>query len=472
MKRVLFLIIVVFFLLGNTIYIIKSTYTIPLSAYSITTADIDNDGDIDIITGHNFNNTTQWSGVSRVINDFGHFTLIDSTYFYGTQEGVKAVNLDNNLYPEIIAKHYGVSGQSQSISVIYNNDIENIKYFSLNNTAGIEETVTGLINSDDYLDIVVSSYYEKKWGILYNDCNGNLLEPEYYDVENPPTDIKCGKLNNDEKDDIVVGGGDVSIYLSSDLGLQLTTFDNGSWHLFIDDFDDDGDNDIIGIDGMYTWNYFSYIENMGNGNFVQHPDTTTHPGCLDFYVTDLDNDGLSEIVCVSNSLSGIYIYYNKGNFHLEEPIFIPIEYYGEDSRRIHCDDLDNNGYNDIILVRKHGSPLQSNLIILFNDGDGSFIENPITSISKTESKNNITISCYPNPFKQSTQIKYTLNNESNVQINIYNYSAQLIRTIDQGFKTEGDYHLNFDASGLKKGIYFYSIIINGERGDSKRMVVI
>jgi hypothetical protein len=77
----------------------------------------------------------------------------------------------------------------------------------------------------------------------------------------------------------------------------------------------------------------------------------------------------------------------------------------------------------------------------------------------------------PNPFKGSTQIWYKINAESNVQINVYNYTGQLIKSINEGIKTVGPHYIDFDASGLKNGIYFYSISINGKTTDSKKMTV-
>ena len=78
----------------------------------------------------------------------------------------------------------------------------------------------------------------------------------------------------------------------------------------------------------------------------------------------------------------------------------------------------------------------------------------------------------PNPFRESTQIWYKLENESSIQLNIFNYTGQLIRSIDEGNKTKGPHFFEFDASGLKSGIYFYSININGKTTDSKKMTII
>lgn len=78
----------------------------------------------------------------------------------------------------------------------------------------------------------------------------------------------------------------------------------------------------------------------------------------------------------------------------------------------------------------------------------------------------------PNPFKGNTQISYKLKIESNVELNIYSYSGQLIKTISEGLKSGGTHTTVIDASGLQSGIYFYSISINGHTTDSRKMTII
>jgi hypothetical protein len=77
----------------------------------------------------------------------------------------------------------------------------------------------------------------------------------------------------------------------------------------------------------------------------------------------------------------------------------------------------------------------------------------------------------PNPFKGSTQIWYKMESEATVQLNVYNYTGQLVSTINGGTKSEGTHHFDFNAGGLKSGIYFYSISINGQTTDSKKMTI-
>ncbi len=79
----------------------------------------------------------------------------------------------------------------------------------------------------------------------------------------------------------------------------------------------------------------------------------------------------------------------------------------------------------------------------------------------------------PNPITAGhTQIWYKLNNEATVQLNIYNYTGQLISSINEGAKPAGTHHIDFNATGLTNGVYFYSININGQTTDTKKMTIV
>ena len=90
-------------------------------------------------------------------------------------------------------------------------------------------------------------------------------------------------------------------------------------------------------------------------------------------------------------------------------------------------------------------------------------------IAEDTPKNNSLI--YPNPFSQSITIEYTLENATNVTINIYNSSGQLVSEIDEGLKISGKHSALFDTVDLPSGAYFYSIK-SGENVESGKMQLI
>ena len=64
---------------------------------------------------------------------------------------------------------------------------------------------------------------------------------------------------------------------------------------------------------------------------------------------------------------------------------------------------------------------------------------------------------YPNPFNPVTNIKYSLAEAGNVKLVVYNVLGQQVKELVNGYKEAGRYEINFDASKLPSGAYFYKI---------------
>jgi hypothetical protein len=66
---------------------------------------------------------------------------------------------------------------------------------------------------------------------------------------------------------------------------------------------------------------------------------------------------------------------------------------------------------------------------------------------------------YPNPFNPTTYISFNLRVMSTVTLKVYNVLGQEIATlIDREFLDEGEQEVEFDATHLPTGVYFYSLI--------------
>jgi Secretion system C-terminal sorting domain len=67
---------------------------------------------------------------------------------------------------------------------------------------------------------------------------------------------------------------------------------------------------------------------------------------------------------------------------------------------------------------------------------------------------------YPNPFNPSTTIGFSLPEQTQLKINIYNVLGELVKTIAEGFYEAGTHSISFDASSLPSGTYIYRIESN------------
>ncbi|VAX20224.1 hypothetical protein MNBD_IGNAVI01-2287, partial [hydrothermal vent metagenome] len=64
---------------------------------------------------------------------------------------------------------------------------------------------------------------------------------------------------------------------------------------------------------------------------------------------------------------------------------------------------------------------------------------------------------YPNPFNPSTVINYQIPEDGFVNLKIYDITGREVTTLVNRTQTKGRYQVNFDASNLSSGVYFYRI---------------
>jgi len=64
---------------------------------------------------------------------------------------------------------------------------------------------------------------------------------------------------------------------------------------------------------------------------------------------------------------------------------------------------------------------------------------------------------YPNPFNPNTVISYQLAAGNRVTLKVYDILGRLVKTLVDEYKPRGEYSVNFDASNLSSGVYFYQL---------------
>ena len=78
---------------------------------------------------------------------------------------------------------------------------------------------------------------------------------------------------------------------------------------------------------------------------------------------------------------------------------------------------------------------------------------------------------YPNPFNPTTTISYSIPVTSFITLKVYDILGREVTTLINEEKPAGTYNLNFNASNLTSGVYFYKMKA-GEYASTKRMVLI
>lgn len=78
---------------------------------------------------------------------------------------------------------------------------------------------------------------------------------------------------------------------------------------------------------------------------------------------------------------------------------------------------------------------------------------------------------YPNPFNPSTTIKYSIPEASYTKLMVYNAVGSVVASLVNETKPAGNYEVEFSASDLASGIYYY-ILSAGNFTQTKKMLLL
>ena len=114
--------------------------------------------------------------------------------------------------------------------------------------------------------------------------------------------------------------------------------------------------------------------------------------------------------------------------------------------------------------------------IFAGTGNSSVFRSVATTTSINESGENIPTKFslsqnYPNPFNPSTTIKYDLPREEMVTIKVYDMLGREVKTLVNEYKNAGSYSIEFNASNLSSGTYFYRITA-GDFTEIKKLILL
>jgi hypothetical protein len=304
--------------------------------YMLTTADLDGDGKLDIITLDADNNLVS---IFRNIGSPG--TLTSSSFAAridlpagNTMRGIAAQDLDGDGKPEIVTGNQ----DDGNISVFKNNSsVGNIAFAPrVNFTAGGGATTVAIadIDGDGRPDIAVANYFSGTISIFRNlglagDITTNSFAPAM-NVNAPatPFGLAFGDIDGDGKLDMVVGGEGnsqtIAVYRNTAVTGSITTnsfapvvnFAAPGWVNFValSDLDGDGKLDIALVtQPASTFSIFKNISTPGSlttSSLASRVDFPTGSNPNGVSLGDLDGDGRPDAVFGNYYDNTISIYQN------------------------------------------------------------------------------------------------------------------------------------------------------------------
>ena len=218
------------------------------------------------------------------------------------------------------------------------------------------------------------------------------------------------------------------------------------------DLDNDGNKDIImigttwGYSQIYWLNYSDKHVKVRRKIVLAGTDIFSN---VHLSLSDVDNDQNEELI-LNLGFSLLILKWSEANKEFE------VFYYmktilGEYIDCVEVYDFENDSTPDLFISV---SRVQQPSFITY------YYKNKflLLSVNETENINNFSLSQnYPNPFNPSTKISYSIAAAGIVSLKIYDILGREVSTLVNEEKPVGRYEVNFNASQLASGVYFYQI---------------
>jgi len=231
-------------------------------------------------------------------------------------------------------------------------------------------------DKDGHLDLAIGGGHGCV-DIKYNDGGGDFSGPEKITTSNRSIAVECADLNGDGYPDIAVGNNlsrNVSVFMNNQdstfaapVGWSMGT---GLNDLILADIDNQNGLDMITAD--YDADSVSVQINNGNGMFTGAPYTYAVGNAPNRVVAaDIDGDTYLDLVTVNKESDDLSILYNNGDGTFADAVSLPV---GVEPVELIAFDVDDDGDQDLV-YNFHGTyTVDGGIVILVNDGAGNFSE--------------------------------------------------------------------------------------------------
>lgn len=99
-------------------------------------------------------------------------------------------------------------------------------------------------------------------------------------------------------------------------------------------------------------------------------------------------------------------------------------------------------------------------------------DGPLTSVESEEMASNIMLEQnYPNPFNPTTQIGFSLDEATNVRLEVFSINGQRVVSLANGMFSAGSHQVQFDGIGMASGIYIYRLVTDRQILTRKMLLV-
>lgn len=441
-----------------------------------------------------------WSFTVAVFNGTASFGRSPQYSVDGGPAGISLADLDNDGDNDIVFAKWA----ENTVSILSNTGdgtFESYNDYPVRENPGT--VIAGDLEPDGDIDIVCANWESNDITVLLNNGEFEFPISTTYDVGNHPSGIIIADLDADGDNDIAnvnysshdvtilfnIGNGAFdSAYASYGIGTNPRSVSAA-------DFDNDGDTDLVGT--VYVSGSLSVLLNDGDGTFTDGG-LYTVPDPIWVSAADLNGDGYCDLAATNYQAGNVSILLNNGEGIFDDQM----EYTaGDDRWKIETCDFDGDGDLDIATTAYEGE-----LSILLNDGDGTFgspameisartfdsadidgdgdldmaainsqahriyiLKNYGSTLAEPEEHifpDKLSLNQnYPNPFNAETEIVFSLPMSGRATIKICNIAGRQVRSFANNSLDAGVHRIIWDGTNdqmapIASGIYIYTLEFN------------
>jgi len=322
-------------------------------AYSVYAVDVDGDGNMDVLSASDADDTIAWYE-----NDGnGNFSPHDVTTSAAGAVSVYAADVDGDGDMDVLS----ASSTDNTIAWYENDGSGNFGDQNVITTsaAGAVSVYAADVDGDGDMDVLSASSTDDTIAWYENDGSGNFGDQNVITTSADYTrSVYAVDMDGDGDIDVLSASRDDNTIAwyendgSGNFGDQnvITTSAEGARSVYAADVDGDGDMDVLSASS--TDDTIAWYENDGSGNFGdQNVITTSADNAHSVYAADVDGDGDMDVLSASDADDTIAWYENDGSGNFGDQNVITTS--AEGARSVYAADVDGDGDMDVLSASSH-----------------------------------------------------------------------------------------------------------------------